>query len=232
AVSIVCGGMSMPLSQEASYYSPSGNQLLPAVVPGDPGHPNNINGLGPAIVLVPSQGLRTGSECTITFRPEVQDKDGNNVCAPPGGDVSAGCTPGNTELVTFTVEPMGIAVNGASPKPGETEVDPISPGEDTDAVLFLTFVARVDPATLDAITLEDGAGTPVTVEPTVSADDPTFVTIRVPGGLAENTDYTLTVGTGLADIFGGAVPEPILIPFTTGAGDAPMIDAGVPDAMP
>jgi hypothetical protein len=218
AVSVVCGGVSIPLDRENSYYNPSGNQLLPAVAP-----PSNIMGLGPAVMLVPSQGLRTSSECTVTFRPEVTDKDGNQVCAPPGGDVTASCTPGDTKAITFNSEPLALFRS----QPGDGDVGvPLSLGTTGDAVISLQMVARIDPASVGAITLEEVGGAAVAIVPTVSVDDPSQVTVTVPGGYTAETEYVLTIGTGVTDIFGGAVPQDIVVTFTSGTGTAPEIDAG------
>lgn len=227
AVQVVCGGMSIPLDREASFYNPSGNQLLPAVNPGQPNAPENINGLGPAVVLIPSNGFRTGSDCTIEFRPEVTDKDGNQVCAPPGGDITQDCNPGDTSAISFTTEPL--ALRGSFPVDGDTDV-PVTDPNSTDATILLSFVAAIDPATLSAITLADGGGVDVPVTPAVQADDQSTVTVTVPGGYASDTEYTLTIGTGLTDIYGGALPTAITITYTTGTAAA-VPDAGMPDAL-
>jgi hypothetical protein len=205
AVSLVCGGQPMPLDPEASFYNPSGNQLLPAV-----GLPEAINGLGPALVLMPANGMKTGAECTISFRDEVVDKDGERVCAPADGDIEAGCTPGDTSLVTFNVEPLGFSETGPEPADGDIDIDPA-------ALLSLPFNAAIDPATLDAITLADDMGDPVTIEVTQAAENAAQVYVSVTGGMQPDTTYTLTIGTGLTDIYGGALPEPITITFTTAA---------------
>jgi len=208
AVSIMCGDQMMPLDREQSFYNPSGNQLLPAV-----DFPQNINGLGPALVLVPLDGMKTGAACTLTFRDDVRDKDGEKVCAPEGGDIEAGCDPGDTSRISFTVEPL--ALFGSAPENEETDValtDPSSP----DATILLQFIAAVDPDTLDAITLLDDMGDPVPITTTVSADDAAIVTVTVTGGYQATTEYTLTIGTDLTDKYGGPLPEAITITFTTG----------------
>ena len=207
-VSVMCGDQMMPLDPEASFYNPSGNQLLPAVPP-----PQNINGLGPALVLVPLDGMRTGSECTLTFRGDVKDKDGETVCAPPDGNIDAGCSAGDTSLISFTVEPLSLF--SSAPEHEETEValtDPASP----DATILLQFIAAIDPDSVDAITLTDMAGDPVPVSATVSSDDAAIVTVTVEGGYQAETEYTITIGTGLTDKYGGALPAEITVTFTTG----------------
>jgi hypothetical protein len=210
AVSVMCGDQMMPLNAEESYYNPSGNQLLPAVDP-----PNNINGLGPALVLLPVDGMKTGAACTLTFRSEVVDKDGEQVCAPEGGDIDAGCQPGDTSRISFTVQPLALSVLGTTPENGETDVALTDPGL-PDASIVLPFIASIDPATVDAITLVDDMGDPVPIVPVVSPDDASIVTITVTGGYQATTEYTLTIGTGLTDKYGGALPAPITITFTTG----------------
>ena len=55
------------------------------------------------------------------------------------------------------------------------------------------------------------------VEPTLSAEDGSLLFIEVPGGYDADTTYTLTIGTGLTDKFGGALPATITITFTTAA---------------
>jgi hypothetical protein len=207
AVSIMCGDQMMPLDPEASYYNPSGNQLLPAV-----DFPQNINGLGPALVLVPLDGMKTGSSCTLTFRDEVKDKDGENVCAPQDGDIDAGCDGGDTSRIAFTVEPL--ALFGSAPEDGEVDV-PLTDFGIEDANILLQFIAAIDPATLDAITLVDMMGDPVPFTAAVSADDAAIVTLTVTGGYMPETMYTLTIGTGLTDKYGGPLPAEITISFTT-----------------
>ena len=211
-VSVVCGDQMMPLDPEASFYNPSGNQLLPAV-----DFPQNINGLGPALVLVPLDGMRTGSECTLTFRNDVKDKDGENVCAPPDGNIDAGCSGGDTSLITFTVEPL--ALSRSAPEDEETEVALTDPGM-PDASILLEFNAALDPDTADAITLADMAGDPVAVTAVVSSDNAAVVTLTVPGGYEAESEYTITIGTGLTDKYGGALPADVTLTFTTGVPEA------------
>ena len=207
-VSVMCGDQMMPLDPEASFYNPSGNQLLPAVPP-----PQNINGLGPALVLVPLDGMKTGSECTLTFRGDVKDKDGETVCAPPDGNIDAGCSGGDTSLITFTVEPLSL--KRSEPEDEMTDV-PLTDPELPDASIYLEFVAAIDPDTVGAITLTDMMGDPVPVTVAVSADDAALLTVTVEGGYQAETEYTLTIGTGLTDKYGGALPAEITVTFTTG----------------
>lgn len=227
AVAVTCDETRIPLigtGPGRSFYNPSGNQLIPAGA--------GITGLGPAIVVVPSRGFRTGSTCTVSFRPEVVDKDGNRVCAPPGGDPGRDCAAdGDTSAVQFQVEPLAFS----STDPDADEV--IS----TNDVVLLTFVAPINVDTLGAITMASGDGDPVAATVTrAEKDDDTRFYVNPEGGLVAGTDYTITVGTDLEDSFGGRPPEPFALHFSTEAGapdagpegDAGDIDAGVPDAAP
>lgn len=212
AVSVVCDGQSMPLigqlgeDAKRTFYNPSGNQQIPA----DTG----VDGLGPALVLFTQLGLRTSATCTVQFRPEVVDKDGNRVCAPPGGDVDQDCPGnGNTEAIQFQVEPM--ALDSTDPDPGDT----IPPNTGTDQTIFLGFVTDVDPESLGAITLATG-GADVPIEAAVGSAG-TDVVVTVPGGYLPGSEYTLTVGTGLTDLFGAGPPDPITLSFNTSPEKAP-----------
>jgi hypothetical protein len=106
---------------------------------------------------------------------------------------------------------------------------PLTAGGQTFSNIILQFNAAVDQATTIAITLrDDTAGADVGgLVPTVSEDDPTIVTVQVPGGYTADSDYTLTVGSSLTDEFGGALPAAEIITFSTAA---PTPDAAVPDA--
>ena len=88
-----------------------------------------------------------------------------------------------------------------------------------DATILLQFIAAIDPDTVDAITLADMAGDPVPLTAEVSADDAAIVSVTVAGGYEAETMYTLTIGTGLADKYGGALPAEITVTFTTGVAE-------------
>jgi len=227
AVSIICDGMRMPLARDEvlgvgrSFYDPSGNQLIP--------YGTGVDGLGPALVLRPAPfGLRTGASCTVTFRPEVVDKDGNRVCAPADGDVSKPCPgDGNTDEIQFQVEPLGF--KDAQPE-GVCEELPSN-----SAFVVLQFVTTIDPKTLGAIKLSAG-GADVEISAMPQAADLSKITVTPSGEFVPDSEYTITVGTGLTDQLGGALREPLTRKFCTGpaapgAGpDAGEPDAGAPDA--
>jgi len=206
AVEVVCDDVSIPLEQEQSFYNPSGNQQIPA---GDIG----LNGLGPALVLVPVDGMRTSADCTLVFNGEVTDKEGLEICAPPGGDFREGnCSPGDTSEIAWQVEPLTL--QGSDPSNGRTNV-PLTAPSQTFATMLLDFNAGIDQdAAIAGITLETG-GAGVTIDVTVSVEDPEIVTITVPGGFTAASEYTLTVSTAVTDIFGGPLPEDVVITFMT-----------------
>jgi hypothetical protein len=211
AVSVVCDGERMPLiaqlgtSSRRSFYNPSGNQLIPA----DTG----VEGLGPALVLFPALGLKAGSTCGLRFRPEVVDRDGNRVCAPPDGDVGQDCPgDGDTTAVQFQVEPF--ALRASEPDPG----DVVTATAGTDQTIFLEFVTDVDPATMDGITLSTGG------EDVAIARAPGSlgyqVVVTVVDGYQPASEYTLRIDTGVTDLLGGGPAEPLTIDFTTAAAAA------------
>lgn len=223
AVSVDCGGTKIPLVREGegrSFYNPSGNQLLPAVAP-----PGNLLGLGPALVLQPALGLKTSSECTLSFRPEIVDKDGNQVCAPPNGDIKQDCAAGDTAAITFAVEPLALKNTVPAMLDGNDDVKP-------DQEIVLGFYANISPDSFDAITLEESGGAAVAITVENNADAPFEVKITPDAPMSPLTEHVLTISTGLTDAFGSPLPEEIVITFTTN-DDPPdeTPDAG-PDAMP
>ena len=116
AVTLECDGQVMAHDLQQSFYQPSGNQQIPA-------GPIGLDGIGPAIIIVPSdQGLKTGSNCTVKFNSEITDKSGNQICAPPGGDISRtdDCAPGDTSKISFGVEPLRLT--GNDPADGDAGV--------------------------------------------------------------------------------------------------------------
>src|SRR5690606_14019705 len=100
AVGIQCGSISVPISTSASYWNPSATPNRPAM--------GGFDVLGPAIVLVPDGPLPTDLSCGLAFAPEVVDKQGIQVCAPEGGDIAAGCLPGDVSAFRFGVEALRI----------------------------------------------------------------------------------------------------------------------------
>jgi hypothetical protein len=201
AVGIRCGAIDVPTNRALSYWTPSGTQQTPAQ--------GGFDVLGPAIVLVPAAPLPTGADCSLVFASSVVDKDGNQVCAPPDGDISAGCTPGDSAAFHFTVEPMGFIPTPAIKDPGQSR---------TGAVL-LRAPAALDATTIASITVTEGA-TPFTAF-TLSVgtlDAANQLTIAWnPPGLAASTRYTITIPTTVTDTYHLGPPRAIQFAFTTAA---------------
>ena len=203
AVVLTCGGADVLLDQVNSYWTPSGDQEKPAQ--------GGFDALGPAIVLVSNGAYPTGSECGLTFSPEVVDKDGNQVCAPADGDRALGCTPGDTSAFKFTTEPLQFSdASGVIATPPPPTAD-----------ILILANAPLDAASLVNITMTEGAGTPYTqFTATLSPKAPLLRTIVIHPtvGLSPSTAYTIAVPTTVTDFFyHKSPPQPFLLPFTTAA---------------
>ena len=209
SVGLQCSGITVPIDPDNSYYNPSGNQQVPAM--------GGFDALGPAIVLAPLNGvLPTNTTCQLTFNPNIVDKDGNKVCAPPNGrpadctgrldqceaEFEAGCTPGDVSNFSFKVLPFSIALQGVSD--GDTGVDGTSP-------FFANANAPVSVTSLANIT--------ITPAPpggfTVTAPMPTQIKITFTTPLTTMTMYTLTIPVTVTDSFMQGLPAPLVIHFTT-----------------
>ena len=204
AVHVKCGNIDVPTDADQSYWYPSGNQEVPAT--------GGFDALGPAIVLWPARPPNapmsvesfypTNLECGLVFDSSVVDKQNIGVCAPPDGDVTQNCTPGDVSKFKFKVEPLNVASGSLQ---GATGVPRTLPQ-------FLTATAAVDPTSLTAA---------VTVNPAVAGMMVTMnnqMQIKIDWGatgLAASTMYTLTIGTGLKDYYGQAMPQPVTFTFTS-----------------
>ncbi|HTL34639.1 MAG TPA: Ig-like domain-containing protein [Kofleriaceae bacterium] len=211
AVGIKCGSIDVPIDLDMSYWNPSGNQQVPAM--------GGFDALGPAIVLVAKPPAACGAACAdptfptnltcgLTFAPNVIDKQNNQVCAPPDGDINKNCNPGDVTAFTFKTEPLSIL-----------QTSPINPGDtgvSRTSTVDLIFNAPLQPSTLGAVTVTEGS-TPYT-QFTVSQPNVSLIRLTWTNatGLAANTMYTITVGTGLTDYYGQPIPAPATISFTTG----------------
>lgn len=209
AVGIRCGSIDVPIDLDMSYWTPSGNQQVPAQ--------GGFEALGPAIVLVPRGGtLPTSTPCGLTFSSDVRDKQGNVVCAPPAGrsrdcDPTLGgaacqaaleCAEGDVSAVAFSVEPLRFSVSIADGAVGVGPADEIVGNANTS----------IAPTSLANITLTDGTASPAF---TVTASFSTQFKITFATPLAAATTYTLTVPTTVTDSFGQGLPAPIVVHFTT-----------------
>ncbi|HEY0991051.1 MAG TPA: Ig-like domain-containing protein [Kofleriaceae bacterium] len=202
AVTLTCGGEVVLIDQVNSYWTPSGNQEKPAQ--------GGFDALGPAIVLVADGAYPTGSDCGLTFSPDVVDKDGNTVCAPPDGNRAAGCTPGDTSAVKFSTEPLKFSDSSG------VIATPPSPTAD----ILILASAPLELASLANIAMTEGAATPYTqFTATLSTSAPLLRTIVIHPtvGLAPSTPYTITVPTTVTDAYHKGPPAPFTLSFTTAA---------------
>ncbi len=216
AVEVVCDGISIPLDRDSllnidrSQYQIRGDQRFAV---------DGVMGLGPALHLVPRFGLPAGSECGLRFRSSVTDCDGNQVCAPAGGDYeNEQCAgPGDTSLVSFGVQPMFL--DGSAPADGATDVSPTWQGESFGRVVLM-LNARVDVTSLAGrvTVVADGAPSPLDATVALEPGHDTDINIDVPGGFLPNTTHTVTVDAGIEDLVGGVLDSPISISFKTGDG--------------
>ncbi|HEX3764669.1 MAG TPA: Ig-like domain-containing protein, partial [Kofleriaceae bacterium] len=206
AVGIRCGMIDVPIDLDNSYWTPSGDQQTPAQ--------GGFDALGPAVVLIPGPApdvaLPTNVDCGLVFSSDVVDKDGNQVCAPRGGDVAAGCTPGDTSAMSFHVEPMTLAlataVNGAVPL--------------HNAKIQIQSNTPVDHASLSNITVTQDPGTPYTqftvdffnAVPTATPPiegTPTQIVISFNPDLPPSTHFTIDVPTTVTDRYHQGPQQPL-----------------------
>ena len=213
AVGITCGGINVPLdldehstsaNEEFTFWQPSGNQQIPAT--------GGFEALGPAVILKPLGPMPTNVDCGLVFSPDVVDKQGQQVCAPPAGRPADGsetpdCSPGDVSAVTWHTEPVSLIPGVADNSTGVNRTDPLQ----------LSGNVPLDSASLAGITVLEGA-TPFT-QFTAALDAMTGRTIIITwtGGLAANTMYTVTVPASLKDTFMQAMPAPFVLHFTTGS---------------
>jgi hypothetical protein len=189
----------VPINLDLSYWTPSGNQQKPAQ--------GGFDALGPAIVLVPSGALPTSAECGVSFASDVVDKDGNQVCAPPDGDITLDCTPGDTSAFTFTVEPLLLSLAMAVVDPGQSRL------------LDIKIKANVplDPGSLANITITEDVASYTQFTATLSQPNEITIHWTAIGGLTAMTRYTITIPTTVTDTYHQPARQPLQIAFTTGA---------------
>lgn len=200
AVGIKCGAVDVPIDLNMSYWNPSGNQQPPAM--------GGFEALGPAIVLVPQNGLPNNLDCQIVFADTVVDKQNIKVCASPNGDEAVDCTPGDTAQVKFKAEPMKF--QSVSFTEGQTGVSRTEP---------VVFVANtnLDPTAINGVTITGPGTTPFTAF-TAAITMNKIINITPTGtGFAANTMYTVTLATTIKDTFGQPLPATFVVHFTTGA---------------
>jgi hypothetical protein len=186
-VTVTCDGTDVPYD---GYYSPAGNAVTWP--------------LGPSLVIQPldTSAIATSSECTVTLKDVVKDKEGNGVPSDQRGP--------------FTFNVAGLASTAIDPEPAD-------PGDEAtiapDSPVVLSFNHFIDAASLTAaeVIIEQVAdcaaatGTVRTAVIAASADDPFSVEITstptVPVGLAWTPEsfYRVTFADDVevADLAGG-----------------------------
>jgi hypothetical protein len=208
AVGLKCDDVDVPINPFLSYWNPSGDQQVPAM--------GGFDALGPAIVLqpdpIPGAGvdiafLPTNTTCSLTFSPDIVDKQGNQLCTPPDGDIKKNCTPGDVSAFSFKVQPLGFKSGGQTVFDGDT-------GQPTTGSYTFGFTAPLAATAAASITVTEGT-TPFT-DFTVTQPLPESVRITwSAAGLKPNQDYTITFGAGFADLYNKPLPAPISITFKT-----------------
>ncbi|HET9622137.1 MAG TPA: Ig-like domain-containing protein [Kofleriaceae bacterium] len=193
---LTCGAFAVAIDPDTSFWSPGGSQDRP---PGD-----TFDELGPALVLTPEVALPTLQTCTLALSPAVTDEAGTRLCAPPGGELARGCTPGDTSAFAFTVEPQSYRPSPAIMKTGQSRTDMIA----------IAAAAPVAPASLANITVTQGAATPFTsFTPTLLATNQ--IGLRWDVELAASTTYTVTIPSTVTDLYGIGAPAAFSFSFTT-----------------
>jgi hypothetical protein len=198
ALKIECGGININVDESTTFWQPAGNQQIPAG--------NGFEALGPAIKLFVKDGLLpVGKTCTMKFSDSVVDRDDLRVCAPPDGDVSKGCTPGDTAAISFTVDAFKFSEQSSTPKQGSNTLK-------NAQEISLKFNTKLDAATITNVKLLQGS----TVLPVSGKLLPNGTVIEfeqlvlVPG-----TAHSLVVPVSVTDRFGVPLPSPISINFTS-----------------
>lgn len=207
SVGITCDDtLVTPIDLESSYWNPSGDQNKPAQ--------GGFDALGPAIVLAPTGPLPTNGDCQLSFSSEVVDKQGITVCAPPDGDVTQDCTPGDVSAFTFHSEPMVI-----SPLGFNGGIEPFVDGQTgvsrTAGNAQLLANTTLGVASIAGITMTQN-GAPFTAF-TITAPMANIIQINFTGTLAANANYVIVIPTTVTDTFGKGIPAEIMFRFMTGA---------------
>jgi hypothetical protein len=197
AVGIDCNGTSIAIDQENSYFTPSGDQNVPAM--------GGFDVLGPAIVLTPATALRTNTECHLTFADNIVDKENNQVCAPPNGDIEQNCSPGDVSAFTFKVQ--ALTLSSQTPD-GSTNV------ARTDIIVVDSNVPMKHGTEANITVTEDNvAFTAFTA--TLGNMDRQFAIAPNGGQWGSMKTYKVTFPTTIMDAGGGTLPAPVTITFTT-----------------
>ena len=187
---INCDGEDLYSTQpEDGFYNPSGNQLIPVAT--------GLSGLGPALVISASAGLKTGADCTIRLSDTVKDKEGLAVVAVP------------PTAMAFHSE--SLALLSSVPTSGVSGVSP-------DLALNLGFNAFLKEDTIENVVLREKTGAVViSARELALGDDKISVKIDPTGTLRPDRDYEIVIpATTVTDIYAGKFPAEKLVTFKTG----------------
>ncbi|MCX5746651.1 MAG: Ig-like domain-containing protein [Proteobacteria bacterium] len=202
SVGITCGGTNVPIDLDLSYYTPSGNQNVPAM--------GGFDVLGPAIVLTPAGALRTNSMCELKFSPTIVDKEDHMVCAPPNGDVTKDCVEGDVSAFKFTVQPLVLTPQIADGSTGVPRTDPL--------VITANVPLATDTVTKIQVT-ENGVAFPAAsfTATLANMDRAVLIAATAGTGFAANKTYVVTFPVTVTDAAGSPLTSPFTLTFTTGA---------------
>jgi hypothetical protein len=172
--------------------------------------------LGPAIVLKTDGPMPTNVPCKIIASPTVIDKEGNQLCAPAGGDITASCTPGDLSAFQFRIEPLFYTPGSWSN--GDTGVSRNAP-----ALFFGNTIFKPESlvdANFEIFAGDEGAE----VALADTAYDVVFMATRSQefninwiGDLAANTRHRIVITPAVVDTWDQPAPMPVEFTFTTGA---------------
>ncbi|MEM9492106.1 MAG: Ig-like domain-containing protein, partial [Myxococcota bacterium] len=173
--------------QYDGFYNPAGNSVS------DPPGPSLVVS---ALEVFPAA---TGSQCAVTVRDSVVDKDGTAVSSDERGPFE------------FSIGPMLLV---------QTLPSPGSEGIAVDAPVVLAFNAPIDANSLGAgeLLFQTDAGADIPFSTAVSPEEPSVLLIIPEAPLGENTAHTVTVlaTNGLTDVRGGPLflVEDVIVSFT------------------
>ena len=151
--------------------------------------------------FTPSSSLALNATYTATITTAAQDTFGNPLPNPITS--------------SFTT-----AANGCQPPPQVTVVSPVAAATAScpNKIVTATFSEAMNPLTINAANfgVMSTGGAPVAGIVTYNATNNTAI-FTPTASLALNTGYTITVGTGVQDLFGNPLAQAFVSTFATGA---------------
>jgi hypothetical protein len=161
-------------------------------------------------VLTPNGPLPTNIACNLAFAPDVVDKSGIQVCAPPNGDIDIGCTPGDLSAFTFSVEALAVT-------PATFENNAVGISRTDPALIALNTLIDTGAVNLARVTVLEGEPGVAFTDFVLALPQPNVLRFTWTNGLQPNTKYTITFPTTFPDTFGQGLPAERVFTFTTGA---------------